>query len=223
MKLFRIFGMIITILVLGGFIAYQVLDEDLPEGKEGPEAESLADRMLLAVNKSAFDTLQFISWTYPGGHNYQWDREAGHVIVAWDDYEVDLDLTTLKGEITENGTTIESDEISRRAYEFFINDSFWLVAPFKIRDPGTTRKLVRTDNGDALLVTYNEGGVTPGDSYLWILDENGLPKSWKFWVQIIPVGGIEFGWTDWNEYNGAWLASTRVGPITLDIEIHEVK
>ena len=46
------------------------------------------------------------------------------------------------------------------------------------------------------MVTYTSGGSTPGDSYLWILEENYRPISYKMWVQIIPIGGVSATWSD---------------------------
>jgi hypothetical protein len=49
-------------------------------------------------------------------------------------------------------------------------------------DEGTTRSLVKNeDKTNGLLVSYASGGVTPGDAYLWKLDANGLPQSYKMW------------------------------------------
>jgi hypothetical protein len=73
-------------------------------------------------------------------------------------------------------------------------------------------------------VTYTSGGVTPGDSYLWILDENDRPIAWKFWVQKIPIGGLESSWGDWQQYKGVWLgASHEVGPLEIKLEIQNIK
>jgi hypothetical protein len=86
-----------------------------------------------------------------------------------------------------------------QARDFFNNDSFWLIAPYKIFDPGTERRIVSYKNREALLVTYTSGGTTPGDSYLWILNENYLPTSYKMWTSIIPVGGVAATWSDWEK------------------------
>ena len=33
------------------------------------------------------------------------------------------------------------------------------------------------------------GGVTPGDTYLWILDDSGRPVAWRVWVKILHIPG----------------------------------
>jgi hypothetical protein len=96
------------------------------------------------------------------------------------------------------------------------------VAPYKVRDPGTERKVVNTKMGKGLLVTYTSGGVTPGDSYLWILDQNNRPVKWKMWVSIIPLGGLEFTWEDWQKHEGAWFAPTHVGPLGASVNLTDL-
>ena len=141
--------------------------------------------------------------------------------MRWDNYRVLLNPETQDGLVYQNDVLITGEENHALVYEawsYFANDSFWLVGPFKLRDPGTTRKLVKTERGDALLVTYQSGGVTPGDSYLWIMDDQGLPIAWKMWVSIIPIGGLEFSWESWETYTkGVKLAAAHNGFFTLTI------
>lgn len=86
----------------------------------------------------------------------------------------------------------------QKAYKNFINDAFWLNPIVKIFDEGTSRSIVTLADGrEGLLVSYASGGVTPGDSYLWLVDANGLPTAWKLWVGILPIGGLEFSWDNW--------------------------
>ena len=86
----------------------------------------------------------------------------------------------------------------QKAYKAFINDAFWLNPVVKIFDEGTARSIVTLADGrEGLLVSYTSGGVTPGDSYLWFVDANGLPTAWKLWVGILPLGGLEISWDNW--------------------------
>ena len=210
------FLVILIILVVGiGFLAYLYVDKPLPNGTQGLEAEQLADEMLLALNKPAFDTLDYIAFTFKGVHTHRWDRANNHVTVLWDENEVFLDLTK---------SSTEYDMLEFKAYQYFINDSFWLVAPFKVRDDGVVRSTVETEIGRGLLVTYTSGGVTPGDSYLWILDEKGFPKAWQLWTSNVPIGGLEFSWDEWEEHSNVWFSTMHISSIlTLDMSGLEVR
>lgn len=212
---------VLAILFLVGIVAFLFLDEPLPEGKEGPRAELLADKMLAAIGHEQYKSIGAISWSYPRGHDYIWDKKNHLAKVTWEDFEVLLNLKTETGIVFKNKEEIKNKEAIQTALNYFYNDSFWLIAPNKVRDPGTIRKLVNHEGKEALLVQYTSGGVTPGDSYLWILDNSSLPKAWKFWVQIVPVGGIEFTWENWQEHNGAQISTLHKG--LLDIEITNLK
>ena len=106
-----------------------------------------------------------------------------------------------------------------KAYAYFCNDSYWLIAPFKVFDQGVSRSIVNTeDNKKALLVSYASGGVTPGDSYLWFLNENNIPESYKMWVKIIPIGGLKATWENWTKSEtGVMVAKDhKLGPMNVD-------
>ena len=94
----------------------------------------------------------------------------------------------------------------------------------KIFDDGTSRKIVEMEDGSkALLITYSSGGATPGDSYLWILDENNLPKAWKLWVSIIPWGGLEFSWEEWQTLETGVKVSTKHHSFVRDVNLSDIK
>ncbi len=208
------------------FIGVNLISEQLPQGQTGPAAEALADKMLASLNLEAYEQLDTLSWTFPRGHHFIWDKKANIVNVIWEEYEVTFSPETMEGKATKDAQLLsgtEKEEAIREAWEYFANDSFWLVAPYKVRDPGTTRTLVNTEEGDALLVTYSSGGVTPGDSYLWMLDDNGRPIAWKMWVNIIPIGGLRFSWDNWKSYEGAWFATDHKGLISLNLSNISVK
>ncbi len=216
-KIWYVFGALLLLILSIGAYFYFTKNEPLPKGEAGPAAEALADDMLEALNYEEYKKISRIQWTFRDAHHFDWQKVEGKVTVRWDNLEVDLTISDRSGIVLRDGQAVEGDEkagLLEQAYGYFANDSFWLLAPFKIRDAGTTRKLVKTDDrGDALLVTYSSGGVTPGDSYLWILGANNRPVAYKMWVQIIPVGGMEFSWEEWVRKKNVWFAPIHKGEI----------
>ena len=194
-----------------------------PKGESGEKAELLAQKMLKAVNYSSLDTTDYIQWTFSGIHQYLWDRVHNTVRVNWGDKVVYLSTKTLKGKVLVKGEELQGEakeKLIQKAWAYFCNDSFWLMAYAKVYDEGVERSLINLQNGsEALLVTYNTGGVTPGDSYLWVLDDTGLPKSWKIWTSIVPIGGLEFSWENWTETStGFKIAQDHIiGPMNVSL------
>jgi len=225
-KALKIIGILATVIIVGLFVLRFALSEPMPKGEQGAAADALAQKMLTAINKPAWDSTGVVQWTFKGrgDHHFLWDRTRNWVQVKWDENEVYVVLDSLQGTAFQNGKPLEgkaADDLVEQAWEFFANDSFWLNAPAKACDKGTERRLVKLENGDkALLITYASGGVTPGDSYLCILDKNGLPTSWKMWVKIIPIGGVPTIWKDWTTLEtGAKIAQNH----TIDLEGKEME
>lgn len=139
----------------------------------------------------------------------------------YDGYEVLIDINNRAGYVLTGDSETDLKEVCAKAWRYWCNDSFWLNPVSKIFDAGTERRLVDWHGDDALLVTYTSGGATPGDSYLWLLDENNRPKSWKMWVSIIPIGGLKFSWDEWAILEtGAQISTHHYNPLRT-IRIHE--
>jgi hypothetical protein len=224
-RVLKILGITIGLLIIIVVGIVVITNKPLPQGEIGPQADALAKKMLSALNQKAYRNTRFLEWSYQGGKNqYQWDKQRGICVVKWTDIEVDLNLNDPgKSTVIKAGALINGDEKSTlvgKALNYFNNDSFWLVAPYKVFDNGTTRSLVALKDGsNGLLVTYTSGGTTPGDSYLWKLNPDGFPTSYQMWVQILPIGGLEASWDDWIvAESGAFLPkSHQLGPITLSM------
>lgn len=218
-KFLKITGTIIVLIIAFGFIYYFVNNESLPEGTKGKEAEELAQKMMNAINKKAFDSTEILEWSFRGNHQYKWKKQEGLVEVSWDNNKVTLNLNDNSKNVGENSEVIQT------ALDYFNNDSFWLVAPYKVFDAGTERRIVNYKNKDALLITYRSGGTTPGDSYLWILNEKFLPTSYKMWTSIIPIGGISATWSDWKNTEAGIKLPTqhKLSLFGVEISMGEVK
>ena len=223
-KILKIVGILIGLLVVIAIITGIFLHEPLPQGQSGPKADALAQKMLDALNVKAYTETRFLAWSFRNNsHHYQWDKELNLVVIRWDENEVELDLNrTHQSNCFVDGAEVtgsSKDKLIKTAVEKFNNDSFWLVAPYKIFDKGVTRRIVALPQGEALLVTYTQGGSTPGDSYLWLLNENGFPNAYKMWVDILLIGGLEASWDDWLvSETGAFLPKThQFGPMVFDM------
>mgnify|MGYP007086408762 CR=1 FL=1 len=214
-------------LVFFGFVYFKY-NEDLPTGIQGDEADALAYKMLNALDYDAFEKTNTIEWTFKRRHHYKWEKDKNTCDVYWKEYRVNLDLK----DPTQNKAYVHSfkvdgdlaDGLIEKATKYFNNDSFWLVAPYKVFDKGTERRLVTLNNKHkALLVTYTSGGSTPGDSYLWLLDDTGKPKSFKMWTSLLPIDGLEATWADWTTTESGAQLPTFHKMIVLGLEIKHIK
>jgi len=222
-KFLKWIGILIGILLLIGLVLFLVFNKKEPTGTKGAAAEALTQKMFKAIDKTAWDSTHYVQWSFAGMNHYVWDKEKHLVEVEWGNKRIILNPNEISGKAYKDNVLVEGnagDKLVKKAWSNFCNDSFWLNAPAKAMDPGTERSIVKLDDGsEALKVKYSSGGVTPGDAYLWILDENSLPKSWQMWTQIIPVGGVEFGWNDWKKTStGAMLSTLHKGVFDLKIE-----
>ncbi len=227
MKILKWLGILMAILFAGVALLYLVLNEPVPKAVGGAEADELAKKMMLAVDKPAWDSTRYLHWTFKGIHSFLWDKDRNWARVTAGENQVFLRLDDVDGKAFQNKQPLSGDAANQAiqdAWGYWCNDSFWFNAVVKAFDPGTSRSIVKQEDGsDALLVTYNSGGVTPGDKYLWILDENYRPKAWKMWVKIIPTGGMEFSWENWTKLSTGAYISTLHKSNLLDLDISEIK
>ena len=145
------------------------------------------------------------------GHQYQWFKNQDSVVVKWKKYEAYVNLKNHSGTVNKNGELVpDNKELIEKAIKYFNNDSFWLCAHYKMLDSGTSREIVDLKNGQTgLKVFYSSGGSTPGDTFLWILEDN-KPVAFKMWVSTIPFGGIRANWKKWKTTKtGAQIALTH--------------
>lgn len=209
---------LLTALALGAWALYR---HPMPATTAG-DADALARRMLAAVDADAWARTGAVRWTFFNGDRHLWDRARGFERYEHGDTRVLLDVGTRRGLAWEGSRPLRGAELDRAldtAWRRWINDSFWLNPVVKAFDDGVTRAVARVDGRDALLLRYRSGGVTPGDSYLWLLDEGGRPRAWRMWVSILPIAGLEASWEGWTRLSTGALVSTahQMGPVHLAI------
>ena len=221
MKILKWILISVFILIIIGFLIIFLMSQNKPEGEPSREADVLAQNMVKALNYGGFTESKFMTWTFPGGHDYIYYIPTKKAKISWDNIEVYMLLETLRGRTYVDGKEVFNEEKQKlldKAWKYWCNDSFWMLAPLKVFDPGTTRKIVKDADGkEGLLVEYASGGATPGDAYLWYLDENLIPTGWRMWTSIIPIQGIYASWEGWQEHNEVLYSTRHKMLINLEI------
>ncbi len=227
-KILLIIASLILISLLVAVFAFFILGQrDLPQGVGGSEAEALTRRIEQAVGLDSWKKTAAISFDFSrSGSRHFCDLKRGYWKVEWskggDSYRLLSDR--FASFVAYKGQELITGEPARQSYfaawKKHINDLFWFNPFVQLRSPGAERLYV---GQQALLVTYHSGGVTPGDSYLIITDEKGLPQRWQIWASILPLKGLEFTFEDWRQsQTGAWLSLVHKGPL-LSVNIEQVQ
>ncbi len=129
-KVFKIIGYLFLTLIVLLTAAFFMYNDKRPVGIKGEKAEALAQKMMQAVNKSAWDSTAFVSWTSRGGNTFVWDKTRHFVQVEWKNNKVLLNAHTQSGKVWINQTEVidpaAAQKLIQTAYKFFINDAFWL-------------------------------------------------------------------------------------------------
>lgn len=227
--LFKAILVLLGILLITFVVLKITYKEDLPQGQTGEVADELAYKVLEAIEYDSFKKAKAIHWTFRGKNRYEWSLQENIVYVFWDNYQVTyFTKDKNKSKVFIDGKPLQDqDKEKEKALDYainnFNNDSFWVVAPFKLFDNGTTRSLIQNKGKEKLLVQYNSGGTTPGDAYLWELDEDHKPISFKMWVSIIPFNGIEAKWSEWKMTDGEFPLAYNKTVFGIEIPITDLK
>lgn len=230
-KVFRFLIKTVLALLLISITAFGVLyilyNSPLPKGTLGEDADELACQIFEAINEPAYREARYVEWTF-NNTSYTLDKLKQKVICQWDNTNVNLNLINYsKSTVIKDNKELmgnEKQQILKTTVKKYNNDSFWVLAPFKLYDPGVERRLVKSNaSQDQLLVSYTSGGSTPGDSYLWEVDKNFIPQSFKMWVNILPIGGLRAKWQNWKPTESNALVATDRSIFNLSLPIHSIK
>jgi hypothetical protein len=210
----------------GALVAWEA--EGVPATEEGPAAAALAERVEAAVDLAAWQRTGAVAWTFAGIHEHLWDRRRKLARVVGGSRRVLLRLGDQSGRAWRDGEELEGearDRALRWAWEQWCNDSFWLNPLAKLRDEGVTLSRCELGEGrEGLLVRYASGGVSPGDAYLWTVNPEGLPESWKMWVGLIPVPGVDATWEGWTTLaTGARVATQHRLILGVPLNLSQVE
>ncbi|MGB5944096.1 MAG: hypothetical protein WBG71_14525 [Leeuwenhoekiella sp.] len=110
----------------------------------------------------------------------------------------------------------DMDSTAQNADRGFINDSFWLLAPYHMQwDEGIELSLTKKDSAiiaqepmQKITMTYTgDGGYTPGDAYDFYYDENYKIKEWVFRNDNAPAPSMTTTYEDYVEKGGLVIST----------------
>jgi len=152
---------------------------------------------------------------HEGDYRVEAPVEAGMMVALFDvDAPTEGDRIWIDGERIEDEA--RADSLANQAYSMFINDSYWLLFPFKWTDPGvTTRYLPAREvwgkEYEAVELTFDDVGLTPQNRYIALIDpETRMMELWQHFTEASDtVPRFTNQWTDWQDYGPILLSSQR--------------
>jgi hypothetical protein len=194
-----------------------------------PEAVRVADRLMTALGgREAWEATHFIEFGFFGRRSHVWDKYTGRHRVEGETqdgvkYVVIHDIDDKgegDGKVFLDGEPVTGDEKSQwlqRAYASWVNDAYWLVMPYKLRDPGVHLTYEGTEDlggqsYDVVHLSFDHVGLTPGDQYwAYINRDTGLMDRWAYHLQSMGPDDPRtvWDWKGWARYGDIYLAPTR--------------
>jgi hypothetical protein len=104
-----------------------------------------------------------------------------------------------------------------RGYKIWANDSYWLLMPYKLKDPGVSISFIGTEkdsagnNCNVLQLTFSKVGVTPDNKYHIFIDKKTyLVTQWAFYEKFSDATP-EFidPWNNYERYGNILLSGDR--------------
>ncbi|MBC5994879.1 hypothetical protein [Pontibacter cellulosilyticus] len=188
------------------------------------KAKSIADRVMKNMGgEKAWNDTRYLAWTF--NNQYQvWDKHQNRFRWEKDSLVAVIDTQTKDGKVYVAGQELQNPEekqkLLERAYALWINNSYWLVMPFKLQDPGVTLKYIGEEatmdgaKADVLEMTFENVGLTPQNKYkLWVDKNDGLITQWAFYRNYNDEQpAFTRFWNDYKTYGSIKLASNRSNP-----------
>jgi hypothetical protein len=223
--------MLAPVLILASFCL--LAEDSLLAADRDPKADAIGKELIAAMGgQSAWEKARQIRFDFVvvkegkpiADFAHAWDRYTGDYRVSGTDktgapYVAYFNVNTKDGVVLVNGVAAEGDDKAKRleaAYGRFINDTYWLLAPWKIFDPGVhlaydgEKPCPSGGTCDVLKLTFDNVGLTPKDMYwLWVARDGPDGRRMVQWQYVL--GGASeppttVAWKDWQKRGDMMLS-----------------
>jgi hypothetical protein len=200
------------------------------------KAIELADEVMQAMGgRDNWDKTRYISWVFLGKRKLFWDKWTGDVKVKSLDKDIQIivNLNTGTGKVWKDSLELtHPDSLAKYldlGKKLWVNDSYWLVMPYKLKDSGVTLKYLKEDknkdgnNSDVIELTFKQIGYTPNNKYnIWIDKKSKLVNQWAFYREASDTTALFVDtWTNYQKYGNVLLSSLRGDKQLTEIEVLE--
>ncbi len=185
-------------------------------------AIEIADAVMEKMGgRKSWDQTRYIAWRFFGRRLHVWDKWTGNLRFEVKDLVVLMNIHTREGRVWRAGVEMtEPDSLKkylRWGYRAWINDSYWLVMPYKLKDTGVSLKYKgegKMESGrdaNILTLTFEDVGVTPQNKYdVYIDKETMLVEAWAFYRNASDSEpGFRNPWSDWKRHGKIHLSADR--------------
>lgn len=187
------------------------------------KAIALADEAMEAMGgREAWDNTHYVCWKFFGRDALIWDKWTGNVRIDRPNGMTLLsNINDGTGSAYMNGKQVmDADSVANlmeTAKSIWINHSYWLVMPYKLKDSGVTLTYVgeeATEDGraaDKLNLTFEAVGRTPQNMYnVWVDKESKLVTQWAHFSSNNDAEPRFINtWADYKKYGDIMLSGSR--------------
>lgn len=196
------------------------------------KAIKVADQVMQALGgRKRWDDLGGIRWSFEVSVNdtvkssrrQSWDKKSGWYRCegktrSGDEFLLIKKIGADEGMAWVNHNKIEGDSLAKllkRAQALWTNDTYWLLMPYKLRDPGVTLKYdgdVKENGGswDKIALSFGNVGLTPGDHYwVYVNEKTHRVEKWDMVLQGRQPPPDTYTWEGWEQHDGLWFATAH--------------
>lgn len=192
---------------------------------EGSDAKAIAiaDEVMEANGgREAWDNTRYVCWSFFGRDDLVWDKWTGNVRIDTGNGATLLtNINDETGNAYLNGKQVmdadSTANLMQRAKSIWINHSYWLVMPYKLKDSGVTLTYVgeeATQDGrmaDKLNLTFEAVGRTPQNMYyVWVDKETRLVSQWAYYPTAdTKEPRFVNPWKEYKKHGSIMLSASR--------------
>ena len=196
--------------------------EGFDQAGSDAKAVAIADRVMREMGGyEAWRNTRYLAWSFFGGQYQIWDKYNGDFHWEKDTLVANYNLNTKQGQVYSRGQDISAtptgQKVLTKLTPIWINNAYWLLMPFKLKDSGVTLtykgegKTMDGAPADLLQMTFKNVGVTPQNRYEVLVNRaTGLVDEWAYFATATdPQPAFRRRWNEYARHGQLLLAAGR--------------